>query len=135
MFKTVLFPLDSSRESHQTADLVIEMVKFHDSRLVLLSVVEPPEAAEAGNGMADPAAIAQLLENAKALFAQRGINAETIEREGKPAFMICEVAEEVEANLIIMGYRGGLGLTDEEASNSVTRRVLDLSLCPVLVVP
>jgi nucleotide-binding universal stress UspA family protein len=134
MFKTILFPLDSSRESHQTAELVVEMVKFYNSRLVLLSVVEAPEEAEAA-GMTDPAAIAQLLENAKALFAQHGIQAEAIEREGKPAFMICEVAEEVDANLIIMGYRGGFELTDEETSNSVTKRVLDLSLCPVLVVP
>jgi nucleotide-binding universal stress UspA family protein len=135
MFKTILFPLDSSRESHQTAELVAELVNFYSSRLVLLSVVEAPEAAEADGGMTDAAAIAELLENAKAVFAQQGIQAEAIEREGKPAFMICEVAEEVGANLIVMGYRGGFDLTEEEAANSVTKRVLDLSLCPVLVVP
>jgi nucleotide-binding universal stress UspA family protein len=44
------------------------------------------------------------------------------------------VADEVEANLIIMGCRG-LGLTEEGASESVTNRVINLAPCPVLVVP
>jgi nucleotide-binding universal stress UspA family protein len=57
-----------------------------------------------------------------------------IEREGKPAFTICDVADEVEADLIIMGSRG-LGLTDEGAAESVTNRVINLSPCPVLIVP
>jgi nucleotide-binding universal stress UspA family protein len=75
-----------------------------------------------------------LLENAKDMFAQQGITAETVERSGKPAFTICDVADEISANLIVMGSRG-LGLTAEGAADSVTQRVLSLSPCPVLVVP
>ena len=55
-----------------------------------------------------------------------------IEREGVPAFTICDVADEVEADLIIMGCRG-LGLTEE--NESVTSKVINLSPCAVLVVP
>ncbi|MCU0548499.1 MAG: universal stress protein [Leptolyngbya sp. Prado105] len=132
MFKTVLFPVDESRESRQAVETVIEVVKFHQSRLVLLSVVESnPEQPDA---MASPEAVANLLQNAKSVFSQSGIEADTIEREGKPAFTICDVADEVEADLIIMGCRG-LGLTTEGASDSVTNRVISLSPCPVLVVP
>ena len=47
MFKTVLFPIDQSRESHQAAETVAQVVKVHSSRLVLLSVVEPREGDEA----------------------------------------------------------------------------------------
>jgi len=82
--------------------------------------------------MSDPEAIAQLLQNAKKLFSQQGIEAEVIEREGVPAFTICDVADEVEADLIIMGCRG-LGLTDE--TESVTSKVINLSPCAVLIVP
>jgi nucleotide-binding universal stress UspA family protein len=84
--------------------------------------------------MSSPEAVAQLLENAKSLFTQQGIQAETIEREGKPAFVICDVADEIGANLIIMGCRG-IGLTEEGLTDSITNRVINLSPCPVLIVP
>ncbi|WP_017317550.1 universal stress protein [Mastigocladopsis repens] len=135
MFKTVLFPVDQSREAREAADMVVHIVQKYGSRLVLLSVVEEP-AADSPNGdaMSSPETVAQLLETAKSLFAGQGISAETLERQGKPAFTICDVADEIEADLIIMGCRG-LGLTDEGANDSVTTRVINLSPCPVLVVP
>jgi len=55
-------------------------------------------------------------------------------REGMPAFTICDVADEIGADLIVMGCRG-LGLTEEGAAESVTNRVINLSPCPVLIVP
>lgn len=132
MFKTVLFPIDQSRESRQAAETVAEVVKLHSSRLILLSVVEP--ASDESGVMTSPEAIAELLSSAKTLFSQQGIEAEAIERQGKPAFTICDVADEIEADLIVMGCRG-LGLTDEGAADSVTNRVINLSPCPVLIIP
>ncbi|TAF06239.1 MAG: universal stress protein [Nostocales cyanobacterium] len=135
MFKTVLFPIDQSREAREAADLVTKVVQQFTSRLVLLSVVEEPAPeAPAGDPMVSPEAVAKLLENAQALFSGQGITAEVIERQGKPAFTICDVADEIGADLIIMGFRG-LGLTDEGANDSVTTRVINLSPCPVLIVP
>ncbi len=139
MFKTVLFPIDRSRESREAADTVANVVKTYQSKLILLSVVEPtdpenPPTSAADRTMTSPEAIAELLEEAKALFLAQGIEAEVIEREGKPAFTICDVADEVNAGLIIMGCRG-LGLTDEGVAESVTNRVINLSPCPVMIVP
>ncbi|HIK18358.1 MAG TPA: universal stress protein [Leptolyngbyaceae cyanobacterium M33_DOE_097] len=134
MFKTILFPVDQSRESRQAAELVADLIKVHNSRLVLLSVVEQPEPGETDDVMASPESIAELLESAKALFTQKGMTAEALEREGKPAFVICDVADEVSADLIVMGCRG-LGLTEEGVAESVTNRVINLSPCPVLIVP
>jgi nucleotide-binding universal stress UspA family protein len=133
MFKTVLFPIDQSREAREAADVVTQLMKVHQSdRLVLLSVVEPVEDAD--RVMTSPEAVAELLTNAKKLFAEAGIIAETLEREGKPAFVICDVADEVGAQVIVMGCRG-IGLTEGGAADSVTSRVINLSPCPVLVVP
>jgi nucleotide-binding universal stress UspA family protein len=138
MFKTVLFPIDQSRESREAADTVANIVKTYQSKLVILSVVEAIEDEEqptaANREMASPEAIAELLKTAKTLFLDVGIEAEVIEREGKPAFTICDVADEIDAELIIMGCRG-LGLTEEGAAESVTNRVINLSPCPVLIVP
>lgn len=135
MFKTVLFPIDHSRESQEAAEVVINVAKTYKSRLVLLSVVEDlNDATTLEPDMVSPEAIATLLQSAQDLFASEGIKAEVIERTGKPAFVICDVADEITANLIIMGSRG-TGLTDEGAAHSVTNRVINLSPCPVLVVP
>jgi nucleotide-binding universal stress UspA family protein len=133
MFKTVLFPIDQSREAREAAEVVANVVQQYNSRLVLLSVVEAAGDA-VGDAMSSPQAVAQLLQNAKSLFSGQGIEAQVMEREGKPAFTICDVADEIGANLIIMGCRG-LGLTDDGASDSVTTRVINLAPCPVLIVP
>lgn len=137
MFKTVLFPVDRSRESREAADTVAKMVKTFNSRLILLSVKEVPlegEEAPPPEGVLTPEAIAELLKNAQAMFAEQGIESQTIEREGKPAFVICDVADEIDADLIIMGCRG-IGLTEEGLADSVTNRVINLAPCPVLIVP
>lgn len=132
MFKKVLFPIDQNRETRDAVAIVSNIVKTYDSKLFLLSVVE--KSADNVSVMSDEDSVAQLLIGAKELFAQEDISAEIIEREGMPSFTICDVADEVEANLIIMGCRG-LGLTQEGAEDSVTNRVINLAPCPVLVVP
>ncbi|WP_414577162.1 universal stress protein [Anabaena sp. CCY 9402-a] len=135
MFNTVLFPIDQSREAREAADVVANVVQKYRSRLVLLSVVEEPAADEAKTDpMVSPEAVAKLLADAQALFSGQGIPSEIMEKQGKPAFTICDVADEIGANLIIMGCRG-LGLTEEGATDSVTTRVINLSPCPVLIVP
>lgn len=130
MFKTILFPIDRSREAREAAEIVANMVKTHNSDLILLSVVEQKE----GSTMSSEAEVAKILEGAKALFSQKGINARIVEKEGLASFAICDVADEVNADLIIMGCRG-LGLIEDGTSDSVTNRVINLSPCPILVVP
>ena len=130
MFKTILFPVDRSREAREAAEIVANMVKLHSSSLVILSVVEGKEDSPMGS----EAEVAKILEGAKALFSQKGIEAQSLEREGIASFVICDVADEINADLIIMGCRG-LGLIEEEKDESVTNRVINLSPCPVLVVP
>ena len=136
MFKTVLFPIDQSLEAREAAEVVANIVQKYGSRLVLLSVVEAADSEELSDvePMASPDKVAQLLENAQSLFKAQAIQAEAIEREGKPAFVICDVADEIGADLIIMGCRG-IGLTDEGIAESVTYRVINLSPCPVMIVP
>lgn len=130
MFKTILFPVDRSREAREAADMVASMVKIHQSNLIILSVVEQAEAS----AMSSETEVAKILEGAKALFSQQGIEAQIVEREGIASFTICDVADEFDADLIVMGCRG-LGLLEDGTSESVTNRVINLSPCPVLVVP
>jgi len=123
MFPTVLFPIDRSRQALETAAVALKLVQQHGSRLVLLSVVE------AGD---EEAAVAELLQQARASFEQAGVACELIEREGKAAFVIGDVADEINADLIVMGTRG---ITLESDQQSTAARVIQLAPCPVLVVP
>ena len=123
MFKTVLFPLDQSRQAVETAAVALQLAQQHNSRLVLLSVVEEGD---------DEAQIALLLEQARARFEQAGVSCDVLEREGKPAFVIGDVADEIDADVIVMGTRG---ITLESNQQSTAARVIQLAPCPVLVVP
>jgi nucleotide-binding universal stress UspA family protein len=139
MFKNVLFPVDQSRETREAVEVVANVVQKYGSRLFLLSVVETPDpnpeaATKQTEPMISPEKVAQLLQQAQSIFANLGIETETLTREGMPAFTICDVADEIGADLIVMGCRG-LGLTEEGAAESVTNRVINLSPCPVLIVP
>ena len=137
MFQTVLFPVDKSRETREASATVANIVKTYNSRLVLLSVVETPSTGEKpadGDIMSSTEEVAKLLQGIQALFAQEGIETDVLERSGMPSFTICDVADEIDAELIVMGCRG-LGLTSEGAAESVTLRVVNLAPCPVLIVP
>jgi nucleotide-binding universal stress UspA family protein len=127
MFETVLFPIDNSRQATETAAVALKLAKTHASRLVILSVIEAEEGA-----MHDPQAVAALLAQARDRFEQAGVSCEVIEREGKPAFVIGDVADEINADVIVMGTRG---IALEDDSQSTAARVIQLAPCPVLVVP
>jgi nucleotide-binding universal stress UspA family protein len=131
MFKTVLFPVDQSRDAREAAETVAALVKLCDSKLMILSV-EESEDTDPPHLTTD--AIDQLLESARSMFEEWGIAAQTMHRTGKVAFCICDVADEIGADIIVMGCRG-IGLTDEGAQDSVSNRVINLSPCPVLIVP
>ncbi|MDE5109682.1 MAG: universal stress protein [Trichodesmium sp. St17_bin3_1_1] len=136
MFKTVLFPVDLSREAREAADKVINIVKIFQSRLILVSVVEVVSEGQKPfhPEMTSSETVNQLLQQAKSIFTEEGIEAEILQKEGHPAFTICDLADEIEADLIVIGCRG-TGLTDEGATDSVSNRIINLSPCPILVVP
>ncbi len=70
MFKTILYPIDMSLEAHQAASLAIDLVKQHQSQLILLSVVETQDNPDHPQ-QASAAAVAELLARAKEMFSQQ----------------------------------------------------------------
>ena len=64
VFSTVLFPLDQSRAALDTIATVLKLVQEHQSKLLLLSVVDSESS-----DMADAGDVAQLLEKAQETFA------------------------------------------------------------------
>jgi hypothetical protein len=91
MFDTVLLAIDHSPQTTETVAVGLQLARQHSSRVVLLSVVE-----EEGT-MHDPVAVTQLLEQARSRFEQAGVPCDVFERQGKPAFVIGDVADEINA--------------------------------------
>ena len=127
MFETILLPIDQSREAFETASKAIQIAKSHESNIIMLSVAKP-EPTE----MNDDESISSLLKRARKQIEEAGINCEVLEKEGKPAFVICDVADDLNVDLIVMGTRG---VNLEEDAESTAARVIQLAPCPVLVVP
>lgn len=127
MFETVLFPLDQSREVVEAATKALNLARSHNSKLILLSVVQPKQPE-----MHDHAVVATLLAETQARFEQVGVSCDVVEREGMPAFVICDVADELNVDVIVMGTRG---VNLEAESGGTAARVIQLAPCPVLVVP
>lgn len=133
MFEQILFPVDNSRETSHAIALVADVAQRYNSKVFLLSVLDPTNL--------DPGQIEQAKSNMQLLLKQTetalhqvGISAIQEYREGKIPFVICDVADEMDIGLIVMGCRG-LGLTEEGHDDSVSSRVINLAPCPVLVVP
>jgi len=122
MFRKVLLALDHKQEPLEPA---ISFVTFCGADLTLLAVV--PSEAEI------PAA-ESWLGNVQTSLAAQNIPVTPLVRVGQPAFTICDVADELNMDLIIVGCRG-TGLTEEGMAESVSIRVINLAPCPVLVIP
>lgn len=135
MYKTLLLSIDSSPSAKKVLQTALDMAQLCGSKVVVLSVVETQEQSDPAHPeQTSTEAVASLLSKSKTVFEQRGFVAETVEREGNPAFIICDVADDVSADLIVMGCRG-TGLIEDGAEESVSNRVINLAPCPVLVVP
>ena len=105
----------------------LELAQQHNSRLVLLTLLgdERPE-------MKDPDAVPQLLKHFHDQMNKAGVVFELVERRGKPALVILDLASELNVDVIVMGTHGVNLNTDSE---STAAEVIQLAPCPVLVVP
>lgn len=129
MFKTVLFPLNRSQETRQAVAVAIDLVQKYQAVLYVLSVTDLESSDSDRQSSQD------LIKEIESYFTEVGISIKTKIAEGKAAFVICDFADEINADLIVMGSRG-MSLTEEHPDgSSVSQKVINLSPCPVLVVP
>ena len=127
MFETVLFPIDLSGETLEPSGKALKLALRDGTRLVLLSVLPPVTGKKH-----DHEAVAGVLSQTRKRCEQAGVICLEVERSGKPASVICDVADELNVDVIVMGTRG---VNLESDSGSTAAQVLQLAPCPVLVVP
>ena len=138
MFKNILLAVDGSEYSHKAieyakslterygANLWLVHVFSHTSDLLGYQDFEKLYAKRKSAGQA-------VLDSAKKILGSTTFKVHEELLEGSEAEAILTVAENHRADLIVMGTRG-FGAVKGMLVGSVSRKVIHLSTCPVMVV-
>ena len=127
MFETILFPFAPDSQVPGMFGKALELAQQHNSRLVLL-----PLPRRDSPGMEDPDAVPLPLKHFLDQMNKAGVVFELVERKGKPALVILDLASELNVDVIVMSTQGVNLNTDSESTAAM---VIQLAPCPVLVVP
>ncbi|HEU4916761.1 MAG TPA: universal stress protein [Acidimicrobiia bacterium] len=141
--KSIVVGVDGSETSGRAAEIAAEIARSREAKLVLVTVVRPPEGWWGiGGAPPTPEALSaalvegqqQVLKENEERLALDGVDYETVEELGDPTSRLIAVAEEREAGLIVIGKRGA-GLAERVMLGSVADRLCHHSPVPVMVVP
>ena len=140
-FRTILVPIDFSQHSSAALDLAIEIARDAGATLHLLHCYSIDPGAISPYGIVIPEGFDREVREAAARelvgWADRVENAKLpVEQHlasAFPAEAIPRTAEEIGADLIVMGTRGLSGLK-HVLLGSIAERTLRLAHCPVLTV-
>ncbi len=133
----IVHATDGSPEAAEALELAIELAKDTGAKLAVVSVHVP---VPGGKGLAPPILEVEqphgaehLAEAATATATAAGVDAKPYAATGEPAKEIIRLANELGADLIIVGSRGFGGLRGVLVG-SVSRAVMTHSKIPVTVV-
>lgn len=139
--RRILIPLDFSHHTETILQWGAHLAKQHGSRVVLIHAYHLPVEFQQLEGAYLPpdfwsnvkSEAQQTLERHAEALRQHGIEVESVVREGYPATVILEEAEQREADLIVIGTRGLSGLK-HLLLGSIAERVVQKAPCAVLTV-
>jgi nucleotide-binding universal stress UspA family protein len=137
--KTILVPVDFSEHSDKALEYAIGLAKRFGSKLHVLHAYHVPVPIATPDQIAIPRdyftsireAAAKRLKACGDKIAAEGLKSETHLTEMLPVTAINETAQQVSADLIVMGTRGLTGLK-HVLLGSVAERVIRTAPCPVL---
>jgi nucleotide-binding universal stress UspA family protein len=139
--KRILIATDGSPASLEAVELGLELAEEHGSQVTFVHVAPAADVLPVAFAMSGPVSVPhelgehdyEALEDALALAEERGVPALKRLLTGSAARQIVAYAEEIDADLIVVGSRG-LGSVEGALLGSVSRKVLRDAKRPVLVV-
>jgi nucleotide-binding universal stress UspA family protein len=144
VFRSIVVGTDGSETARTAVDAAVELARLTGATLQVVSAYEPVpnqrlrQAARRVPGdlqwMVNPreevdATLAQAAERA----GEGGVDAQTFVREGDPADAILDVAEELGADLIVVGNKGMTGAR-RFLLGSVPNRISHHAPCAVMII-
>jgi nucleotide-binding universal stress UspA family protein len=137
MYDEILFPTDGSDGAAVALDHALEQAEAHGAGIHVLFVAN---TMSLGGGAIEGATVEslratgeQVVEDAVDRITDAGLVAESEVRQGDPYSEIIDYADEVAADMIVMGTHGRRGL-DRYLLGSVTEKVVRSSDVPVLTI-
>jgi nucleotide-binding universal stress UspA family protein len=134
VFQTVVVGADQSDTATEAVRQAIELVKLTGGRLHIVSAYRLQQFSTSG-GEEREIDSGDLAESVLADHASRaraaGVEAQVHARSGPAADAICEVAAEVDADLIVVGNKGMVGV--RRVLGSVPNSVAHHAPCSVLI--
>jgi nucleotide-binding universal stress UspA family protein len=143
-FKKILAPTDFSEPSYRALEWARELAEKFSSELFLVHVVAPMPAVTPvavpttfdvplyQKGLRESAE--KSLDELREKRLPEGVNVRTEVRIGQAAHEIVKMAEENQADLIVIATHGATGL-EHILFGSVAEKVVRTADCPVLTVP
>ena len=140
MFATIGVGTDGTDTADKAVGIALDIAERYGARLLIFSVYQPVSAKELRKEHEElpeemqwkvneaervDATLARSLARARA----RGLECETVAREGEPAGVLCALAAERDADLLVIGNKG----MDRRLFGSVPRRVCQHAPCSVVV--
>lgn len=137
-YKKIMLAVDLTEESNAVADRALKLARFFEADLHLVHVIEPLSLAYGGDVPMDLSAVQeQIQDQAKSHMKDFGARLEIDPEQqhlifGRPESEIHRVAEEEDADLIVVGSHGRHGLA--LLLGSTANGVLHGASCDVLAV-
>lgn len=139
IYRRILTCIDGSEESFHAFEEAVKFAKDKNLTVFTLTVAPPYHGDLSLVGMG--VSIDELsrpyreaLSKAKEIASKHQILVKTLYEEGEPFEKIIDIAEEISAELIVMGKKG-MSALEQILIGSVTERVIGYSNADVLVVP
>lgn len=137
MYESVLLPVDGSEGSARAENFAIDLAERYDATIHVLHVVDTRLVSEPALSSMElvtddaEAAAMELFEEIEERATERNIETSCRCCHGTPHDEIIEYAEDIGADVIVMGYQGQ---SHEKRIGSVVDRVLRNTDRPVLAV-
>lgn len=143
--KTIVVPVDGSEHAKKAVEFAVDWAKVHDGQIHLIHIPEPPAGDEVlvmGGASVTIYATREELEQigqtiidaATKMVKELGLNdVDGSISIGNPARQIVKKAEDLKADMIVMGTRG-LGDWKSLLVGSVSHKVMQMAPCTCVTV-
>jgi nucleotide-binding universal stress UspA family protein len=131
MLEKILYADSGTGHTQEMLDVLSELPAIKKANLTILHVVPPQITTEALAEKWEEGS--QVIAKIVASLKLEPSKISTVLRQGEPKDVVCQVAEEIDADLILMGSRG-LKRLEAILENSVSQYVFQLTNRPMLLV-
>ncbi|MDW7674083.1 MAG: universal stress protein [Bacillota bacterium] len=145
MFERILFPTSGSGLSEKIAKTIVGLIKEKpDRKVIVLNVVDKyslPAEVEFEMDKTGLSAeevikknVEECIQKATKVFEDSHTPYKVKVRRGEPVKTIVETAEELQCDLMVIGYHGECTLMEFLFKGNIMSRLIDEAKCPVMVI-